>query len=294
MPAQPVTLDADGAPRAPALRTCLRLLAQRGARLTTLPGGGAVEAQRHGEPVVVAWIDDADVASLVGAGWLAAVDGNRFTLSPAGRAIVRLMKAAPSPAEAGAGSTPAPPPAPPITVAAADRGQSDPASPLAWLRARRNADGAPLLSDQAFEAGERLREDFHFAGLMPRLTVDLTAVPRTADERRGMAATTRDRGGGEAARERVRQALAAVPPELAGLLLDVCCYGHRLQAAEKTNGIPQRAAHYLLCIALNGLARHYGLLPPADGSWMPRRSRRHWGTPDYRPTIDGEAPVASD
>lgn len=280
-----VDRDADGLPAVPAIRTCLRLLAQRGAKLTLLAAGAAVEIPRKGSDVAVAWIDVEHIPTLVAADWLIEISEGRFILSSSGRSIVRLMKAGPSPTEAGAGSSGAPPP-PPGTPTIAP--PTAPDSPLAWLRARRQKDGTPLLSDEAFTAGERLAEDFYRAQLSPRVTVDWDAIARTGDERRGMAGIERERGCGvSAAQARVRRALAAVPPELSGLLMDVCCFGRGLQEAERSNRMPQRSAHFIIDVALKMLARHYGLLPPADGTWQPRHRPHHWGSDDYRPTVDG-------
>jgi hypothetical protein len=41
-----------------------------------------------------------------------------------------------------------------------------------------------------------------------------------------------------------------------------------------------------LQIALTRLARHYGLIKD-DKQKPARRSLRHWGSEDYRPTLDG-------
>ena len=89
-------------------------------------------------------------------------------------------------------------------------------SPLAWLARRKGRDGQPLVSSAQFQAGERLRADFTYAQLIPRLTVDW-ASPSAGGA--GAAA------GGPAAladtiiaaRQRVRLALNAVGPEFAGL-----------------------------------------------------------------------------
>ncbi|MEQ1614544.1 MAG: DUF6456 domain-containing protein, partial [Hyphomicrobiaceae bacterium] len=203
--------DPDGTPTDPALRTCLKQLAQRGAKLAVQYTGAAVEIPRMGAEVAVAWVDIANIPALNAAGWLTDIGNGSFILSPTGRTIVRLMKAGPSPAEASAGGSPALPELAP---------RAAPESPLAWFRSRRHKDGSPLLCDEAFNAGERLNEDFNRAQMMPRTTVNWEAVSRTDDESRGMAGIARERGGGaSAAQERVRRALAAVPPEFAGLLM---------------------------------------------------------------------------
>ena len=63
-----------------------------------------------------------------------------------------------------------------------------------------------------------------------------------------------------ASRQRINQTLAAVGPELAGILLDVCCYLRGLETLEKAAGWPQRSGKIVLQIALQSLARHHGLV----------------------------------
>ena len=90
-----------------------------------------------------------------------------------------------------------------------------------------------------------------------------------------------------AANERVTRALTAVGPELAGVLIDVCCELKGLEEAERNQGWPQRAGKVVLQIALTRLARHYGLAVADESYRRGRRSIRHWGSEDYRPTLDG-------
>jgi hypothetical protein len=86
-----------------------------------------------------------------------------------------------------------------------------------------------------------------------------------------------------AARERIKRAVAAVGSELAGILIDVCCHETGLEAAERAEGWPQRAAKVVLQLALTSLARHYGLIAPERS---PFARLRHWGDEDYRPGLD--------
>lgn len=90
-----------------------------------------------------------------------------------------------------------------------------------------------------------------------------------------------------AAGERVRRALAAVGPEHAGILIDVCCHLKGLEHVERSAGWPKRSAKIVLGIALATLARHYGLAQRDSGVRV--APVRHWGSDDFRPTLDGDA-----
>jgi hypothetical protein len=161
-------------------------------------------------------------------------------------------------------------------------------SPLAWLRRRKDRGGDALISQAQFDAGERLRADFWFAQMTPRVTVDWSAPASGQRGRRSGMASRSDAefaDGVAGARERVRRALAAVGPELAGVLVDVCCHLKGLEEAERTAGWPQRSGKVVLQLALTRLARHYGL-GECPGSNAQRVAVRHWGADDFRPLFD--------
>jgi len=163
---------------------------------------------------------------------------------------------------------------------------NDGESPLGWLRSRKDRNGKPLLDDAQFEAGERLRADYWFAHMSPKVTANWSGLAPVARVRRGASANpVALRDEVLAAKERVMRALMAVGPEISGILVDICCELKGLEEAEKENGWPQRAGKVVLQIALTRLARHYGLTSVAQE----RRTRglRHWGEADYRPRIDG-------
>jgi len=158
-------------------------------------------------------------------------------------------------------------------------------SPLGWLRRRKDKNGAPLIDAAQFEAGERLRADYFFAGLSPRVTASWDGIPGDKASRRaapGTAANLREQT--VAAQQRVRRALEAVGPDLGGILVDVCCHLQGLEDAEKAKGWPRRSAKLVLQIALKELARHYGLVrSAAEAAHDTSRQLMHWGAPDYKP-----------
>jgi hypothetical protein len=160
-------------------------------------------------------------------------------------------------------------------------------SPIGWLARRRDKDGQPLISEEEFNAGERLRADFWFAQMTPRVTANWDATASSGSQGRGAPGAGRDMADSViAAAERVRRALGAVGPELAGVLIDVCCHLKGLEEAERRAGWPQRCGKIVLRLALTSLARHYGLLHgESEGARAGGRRVRHWGTEDYRPVI---------
>lgn len=159
-------------------------------------------------------------------------------------------------------------------------------SPLSWLRRRSDRQGRPLISQAQFEAGERLRADFERGHMGPRLTTNWSGVGGVSPGSARPDYEIELHAQAIAARERVRAALAAVGPELSGILVDVCCHLKGLADVERSCGWPQRTAKVVLLMALTMLARHYGLVRTADEE---RGHVRHWGAEDYRPTLSSRA-----
>jgi hypothetical protein len=175
------------------------------------------------------------------------------------------------------------------SAARAPARQSAAESPLAWLRRRKDRDGAAMISEPQFDAGERLRADFWFAQMTPKVTMSwATQVPAQRRRRSGMAfrsdADVADNVA--AARERVRRALSAVGPELSGVLVDVCCHLKGLEEVERAVGWPQRSGKIVLQLALSALARHYGIGASVRSSETGAGHVRHWGSDDYRPLFE--------
>lgn len=129
-------------------------------------------------------------------------------------------------------------------------------SPLAWLARRKGRDGAPMISATQFLAGEKLRADFTRAQMTPRVTSNWEA---SSGRRRGAVSEGNIADVVIAARQTLRAALDACGPEFAGLLLDVCCFLRGLEDVERERNWPTRSAKIVLQLALDRLARHYGL-----------------------------------
>lgn len=156
---------------------------------------------------------------------------------------------------------------------------NDGESPLAWLARRKGRDGQPLITPTQFLAGERLRADFTRASLSPRVTSAWRAPVSRGSGAFGSAGEATD--AMVAARQRLQIALKACGPEFSGLLTDVCCFLRRLEDVETARGWPSRSAKVVLQLALDRLARHYGLRSELHGP--PRAEIRTWTDPDVAP-----------
>jgi hypothetical protein len=136
---------------------------------------------------------------------------------------------------------------------------NDSESPLAWLARRKGRDGRTMISPNQFVAGEKLRADFTRGQLTPRVTSDW------AEPSGGWSRGPKG-GAGEmtdmivASRQRVGLAMEACGPEFSGVLMDVCCFLRGFEDVERERGWPSRSAKIVLQLALDRLARHYGLV----------------------------------
>jgi len=136
-------------------------------------------------------------------------------------------------------------------------------SPLVALARRRDRDGSRFLSPDLVRAGERLREDFELAQMVPRVTQNWDVFLSHVDQS--------DRSpflggyGAEAARARVMSALRELGPGLGDVVLRCCCYMEGLERAEKRMGWSARSGKIVLRIALQRLKRHYEGLGDAGG-----------------------------
>jgi len=137
------------------------------------------------------------------------------------------------------------------------------------------------LNEAQFRAGERLRGDFEKANLQPRVSANWEASVASG----GRGSTVGDLSDFALdARRRVDKAIAAMGPELADVVLDVCCFLKGMETLERERGWPPRSAKLLLRTALTVLARHYGLQSEIDHAGR-KPKVRSWGAPGYRPSL---------
>lgn len=286
-----------GSPRATEITHFLTLLARRGAWCEAAANGEAAAREvtiyvaQNGGARLLETVDAGVLEAAADAGWVVEdAQSSRWRLGDGGRLHLKRSLA-------GATDFERPQPARKERRAVARTGVvtapgvNPCESPLAWLSRRKDKDGNPYISRIEFEAGERLRADFWYGQMTPRVTANWSPVATRSGDWRGSAdacANMADNVVG--AQERVRRALAAVGPELASVLIDICCHLKGLEQIERRAGWPQRSGKIVLHLALMSLARHYGMSTTAGGSGQ-RADRvrvRHWGTADYRPGLDAD------
>ncbi len=158
-------------------------------------------------------------------------------------------------------------------------------SPLARLRFRQGKNGETYIDDTEFQAGERLRTDFSRGQLTQKLTSNWSVTESeggSSNGRNGIADLTDTALG---ARKRTEEAFASVGPELAGVLIDICCFLKGLELVEKERQWPPRSAKLMLKTGLSILARHYGLLTGTSDNGSSSALLRHWGSSNYIPEM---------
>jgi len=251
-------------------RRLARRLAAAGISIRRVADGGAEIVGADGAARGLA--DRAALDGLIARGAMIAVADGCWRLSEAGRAMVRRMLAggdgfaeqhqrrAPRVVEhEGARHA--------VMVDLSE-------SPLAWLRARKDREGRPLIDDAAFAAGERLRADFTRGQLTPSVTASWSptaGAARRSGPAGGIAELTE---AALSARMRVERALDALGPELSGAILDFCCFLKGIEQIERERNWPQRSAKLVIRLGLAALARHYGIANRAVGPERAAARRR--------------------
>lgn len=130
-------------------------------------------------------------------------------------------------------------------------------SPLGWLARRRDGNGKPLLTPDELEAGERLREDFEIAEIGPKIGQDWSRFLAPVNRNSGPGRTPSE--GPLGARERFTKAVETLGPGLSDAAVRICCFHEGLEATERRMGWSARSGKVVLKLALQRLARHYGL-----------------------------------
>jgi hypothetical protein len=133
-------------------------------------------------------------------------------------------------------------------------------SPLDWLRRRKGRDGASLIDEASYQAGERLRVDITLAGMLPGVTSRWDAPTSDGPSTPGEATDRMI-----AARQRVRHAFDTVGADFSDLLMDLCGFLKGLETIERERRWPPRSAKVVVGLALKRLAEHYGLETSARG-----------------------------
>ena len=134
-------------------------------------------------------------------------------------------------------------------------------SPLSVLGRKRDKGGAPYLSGELIEAGERLREDFELAQMGPRITQNWERFLTASPDRGAFGPGKEAAPGSPDARIRVARAMEALGPGLSDIVFRVCCFLEGLEMAEKRLGWSARSGKIVLKIALERLAMHYRIRP---------------------------------
>ena len=123
-------------------------------------------------------------------------------------------------------------------------------SPLGWLFVR------GLVTQQQYDAGERLRADWERAQLAPRITMSWDAAPVAPSH--GPSGGAPDLNGAQLdAKRRFDQAIATAGPGLADILWRIVCAGEGMRDAETALGWPARAGKLVLTLALDRVADFY-------------------------------------
>jgi hypothetical protein len=231
-------------------------------------GGGAVSLGRGSHAL-------ADALQLLGRDLVEAAGRGprrRFTISPAGLAHLRRRAAASEPFRAQQTSL--------VTAEIQDETGTSRVtvnaaeSPLDWLRRHRDRGGQPLIDAADFEAGERLRRDIALSGMVPSVTARWEGAIGGGGPHDPAGATDTM----IAARQRSRAALAAIGPDHADLLVDLCGFLKGLELIERERRWPPRSAKVVVRMALRQLAAHYGLASEAAGPAASRGIRCWRGT----------------
>lgn len=156
------------------------------------------------------------------------------------------------------------------------------AGPLAML-ARAPRHGTAFLAPHHLEAAQHFRLVFERAHLRPRTTMSYDPVPAGQGKGGRAAADISDLASDS--RKRLARLHRVLPPDCAGILIDVCGHEKGLQSVETERGWPRRSAKLVLRVALDALAAELGLMPHARGA--DSAALGGWRAPGARPNEPG-------
>lgn len=225
----------------------LRALDPAASRYGVFPGG-------DGRRRPVARAAAASVKEARAAGWITAA-GHDFVLTPEGRAALTAMPGATNYADRHRVMEDVPVMVDgQITTARRNLNES----PLArWGRPQAGS-RAPFLDAAELAAGERFREDYARSTLPARVTAIWSGQPGLPGGRPRDAADAPL--AAIAAKDRVFAAFDALGPGLDRVILAVCIREQAMDGVERDLGWPHRSGKLALKLALQRLARHYGLV----------------------------------
>jgi len=129
-------------------------------------------------------------------------------------------------------------------------------SPLGWLRKRKGRNGQYLISEDQFEAAERLRGDFDLSSQNKQLVANYDGVAISKNMRAAPTTLTYTEFQLDA-RTRFDKAVAYVGAGLSDSLIRTCCHLEGFEEGEKTLGWPSRSMKLVIVMALNRLVEHY-------------------------------------
>jgi hypothetical protein len=152
-------------------------------------------------------------------------------------------------------------------------------SPLLRLSRAGAGESEPFLAPHHVEAGERVRRLADRAQMQPRVTMSYDAAHTASGKGGARPAEISDLAAD--ARRELAELHRVLPPDCAGVVVDVCGFSKGLQTIESDRGWPRRSAKLVLRIALDQLARHYGLGLQATGPAS--RRNRTWLEAGARP-----------
>jgi len=145
--------------------------------------------------------------------------------------------------------------------------------------------GSPaFLAPHQQVAAERIMRWAERARMMPRITTSY-GTGHIASTSRRQPDPTAISDMAVQARKHLSAIYALLPHDCAEIVTDICVFELGLQQAEQARGWPRRSAKLVLLIALDQLARSYGLAPQAEGAIKGRQ--RIWLGDGARPTVAG-------